>query len=195
MRRTATTMSSKERVQHRQTGKRTRRAVDGRQEKPSRHAGPRREHESPRQFAAHVSRGAVASRTRRGVSSRSRTELSLSSAMEEYLQDHEGGNHSPKTIEWHQTSQGLLCLFLKEKRSTMLVEEVEPADLAAWFTHLRTSRGSHGKRRSERTVQTYARSARAFFSLAGASRPHPGESLRSGDVSQSGQATHSNDHR
>lgn len=122
MRRTSPTMSSKERVQHRQTGKRARRAVDGGQEKPSRHADPRRQHESPRQFAAHASRRATASRTRRGVSSRSQTELSLSSAMEEYLGDHEGGNHSPKTIEWHQTSLGLLCLFLKQKRSITLVE-------------------------------------------------------------------------
>jgi integrase/recombinase XerD len=89
--------------------------------------------------------------------------MEMSSAIEEYLGDHEGGNHSPKTIEWHQTSLGLLCLFLQQKRSITLVEEVEPADLAAWFTHLRTSRGSRGKQRTERTVQTYARSARAFF--------------------------------
>ena len=165
MRRASTPMimSSKEHVQQRQTSKRTKRAVDEGQERSQRHAGPRGKHESPGRFAAHASRGAAASRTRRGVSSKSRKEMSLSSAMEEYLGDHEGGNHSPKTTEWHQTSLGLLCLFLKQKRSTTLAEEVEPADLAAWFTHLRTSRGSHGKRRSERTVQTYARSARAFF--------------------------------
>src|SRR5438309_1026788 len=96
---TSMTMSSKERVQQRQTSKRAKRAADGGQEKPLRHAGPRGKHESPRQFAAHASRGATASRTHKGVSSRSRTEISLSSAVEEYLGDHEGGNHSPKTIE------------------------------------------------------------------------------------------------
>ncbi|MBO0794962.1 MAG: hypothetical protein J2P36_28980 [Ktedonobacteraceae bacterium] len=40
---------------------------------------------------------------------------------------------------------------------------MEADDISAWFAHLRTTPGARGKARSERTVQTYARSARAFF--------------------------------
>src|SRR5229473_7811504 len=43
------------------------------------------------------------------------------------------------------------------------VEEVDALAISAWFTYLRTVPGQRGKPRAERTVQTYARSARAFF--------------------------------
>jgi site-specific recombinase XerD len=43
------------------------------------------------------------------------------------------------------------------------VDAVEADDISAWFAHLRTTPGARGKVRSERTIQTYARSARAFF--------------------------------
>jgi len=36
-------------------------------------------------------------------------------------------------------------------------------DISAWFAHLRSTPAARGKVRSERTIQTYARSARAFF--------------------------------
>ena len=48
--------------------------------------------------------------------------------------------------------------FVGEREITM-VGEVDAPDISAWFTHMRTSPGGHGKPRSERTVQTYARSA------------------------------------
>jgi integrase/recombinase XerD len=80
-----------------------------------------------------------------------------------YLQDHEGGNHSPKTLEWHKTALGLLCSFLQEQRAITLVQEVEAADISAWLVYLRKVPSKRGKPRTERTIQTYARSARAFF--------------------------------
>ena len=83
--------------------------------------------------------------------------------IEEYLRDHEGGNHSPKTIEWHQNALGQLQRFLEQERNISRIDEVEDIDIRAWFTALRTVPGAHGKTRSERTIQTYARSARAFF--------------------------------
>jgi integrase/recombinase XerD len=43
------------------------------------------------------------------------------------------------------------------------IDKVEADDISAWFAHLRSTPGAHGKVRSERTSQTYARSARAFF--------------------------------
>jgi len=92
-----------------------------------------------------------------------RATTTLARAIEDYLNDHEGGNHSPKTLQWHRTSLGLLQHFLQEEREITLVGEVDAPDISAWFAHLRKTPGSYGKPRTERTVQTYARSARAFF--------------------------------
>ena len=43
------------------------------------------------------------------------------------------------------------------------VDTIEADDLNAWFAYLRVTPGARGKARSERTIQTYARSALAFF--------------------------------
>jgi integrase/recombinase XerD len=91
------------------------------------------------------------------------TSTGLADAIEAYLQDQEGGNHSHKTLEWHATALGLLRRYLEEERAMTKVEEVDAPAISAWFTYLRTVPGQRGKPRCERTVQTYARSARAFF--------------------------------
>ncbi len=87
----------------------------------------------------------------------------ISILIEAYIQDHIGGNSSEKTLEWHRTALGLLRLFLEEELEITLIDEVEADDISAWFAHLRSTPGARGKVRSERTIQTYARSARAFF--------------------------------
>ena len=83
--------------------------------------------------------------------------------IEAYIQDHIGGNHSEKTLEWHRTALGLMHLFLRDELDITQIDAVEPDDISSWFAHLRVAPGARGKVRSERTVQTYARSARAFF--------------------------------
>ena len=83
--------------------------------------------------------------------------------IEAYIQDHIGGNHSEKTVEWHRTALGLMQLFLKEELSVTQIDEVEADDISAWFAHMRLAPSATGNVRSERTIQTYARSARAFF--------------------------------
>jgi integrase/recombinase XerD len=87
----------------------------------------------------------------------------LETLIEAYIQDHIGGNHSEKTLEWHQTALGLMRLFLEEESDITQIDDVESDDISAWFGHMRTTLGARGKVRSERTIQTYARSARAFF--------------------------------
>src|SRR5260370_4248563 len=92
-----------------------------------------------------------------------RAGTTLARAVEDYLQDHAGGNDSDKTLEWHRTALGLLRTYLEKVRGITLVGEVDAPDISGWFAEMRTSPGSRGKPRSERTIQTYARSARAFF--------------------------------
>ncbi len=89
--------------------------------------------------------------------------ITIAGAIEDYLQDHIGGNRSPKTLEWHATALGLLRSYLEKERKQTRVTQVEANDISAWFAYLRKVPGSRGKPRVERTVQTYARSARAFF--------------------------------
>lgn len=91
------------------------------------------------------------------------TTTTLEQTIGEYLKDHEGGNHSPKTLEWHQTALGFLRTYLEEEQGITLVTEVTAPAISGWFAHLRKTPGARGQGRSERTVQTYARSARAFF--------------------------------
>src|SRR5579864_2284205 len=92
-----------------------------------------------------------------------RANTTIMRAVDDYLLDHEGGNHSAKTLEWHRTALGLMRTYFEKERGITLVGEVDAADINAWFAHMRKSPGGHGKPRAERTIQTYARSARAFF--------------------------------
>jgi integrase/recombinase XerD len=94
---------------------------------------------------------------------RRRASTTVERAIADYLLDHEGGNSSPKTLQWHQTALGLLREFLEKERCITLVGEVDASDITAWFASMRKTPSSRGKIRSERTIQTYARSARAFF--------------------------------
>src|SRR5260221_7048475 len=87
----------------------------------------------------------------------------IETLIEAYIQDHIGGNSSAKTLEWHRTALGLMHLFLKEELDITHIDEVEADDISAWFAHMRSTPAATGKVRSDRTIQTYARSARAFF--------------------------------
>jgi integrase/recombinase XerD len=97
------------------------------------------------------------------VLAKRRAATTIERAIADYLLDHEGGNSSKKTLQWHQTALGLLRDFLSEERGISLVAEVDAPDINAWFAYMRKTPASRGKVRSERTIQTYARSARAFF--------------------------------
>ena len=97
------------------------------------------------------------------LQARRRANRTVERAIDAYLDDHIGGNHSDKTLEWHRTALGLFQAYLEKGREITLVGEIDAPDITAWFTHLRKTPGARGKMRSERTVQTYARSARAFF--------------------------------
>lgn len=97
------------------------------------------------------------------LQARRRASTTIARAIEDYLQDHEGGNHSAKTLEWHQVSLGLMQTYLEHEREITLVGEIDAPDISGWFASMRKVPGHHGKIRSERTIQTYARSARAFF--------------------------------
>lgn len=102
-------------------------------------------------------------KTVRSLSSSQRQSRSIASAIETYIQDHVGGNHSSKTVEWHQTALNLFATFLEQEEGLTAVREIEAGHITAWFAFMRETPGARGKTRCERTIQTYARSVRAFF--------------------------------
>src|SRR5258708_35127771 len=116
-----------------------------------------------------------------------RAGTTIARAVEDYLQDHAGGNHSEKTLEWHRTALGLLRTYLEKVRGITLVGEVDAPDISGWFAEMRTSPGSRGKPRSERTVQTYARSARAFVHRLGPPGKPPSKPFDRAGVPQRGK--------
>lgn len=123
-------------------------------------ADARNEKETQEKTAAKKPRG---KREQQRLLNNRRANTTIERAIEDYLLDHEGGNHSKKTLEWHNTALGLMRKYFVEEREITLVGEIDSPDINAWFAHMRKSPGGRGKVRSERTIQTYARSARAFF--------------------------------
>ncbi|MGH2495906.1 MAG: tyrosine-type recombinase/integrase [Ktedonobacteraceae bacterium] len=95
--------------------------------------------------------------------SKRRAATTVERAVAAFLDDQEGGNHSAKTLEWHRTALGFFRRFLAEERNTTIVGEIDAPDISAWFVSMRKTPTSRGRIRSERTIQTYARSVRAFF--------------------------------
>lgn len=66
-----------------------------------------------------------------------RANTTIERAVEDYLSDHEGGNDSKKTLEWHHTALGLLQKFLLSERDITLVGEIDAPDINAWFVYMR----------------------------------------------------------
>ena len=96
-----------------------------------------------------------------GKRSSQRAKRALRVTIEEYILDHRSQNHSPKTIEWHTLALGNFADFL-EKKSVTFIEEIERVHILSWLTYMSTEPGAKGKKLSERSVNCYARSMRAF---------------------------------
>lgn len=123
--------------------------------------------EARRQQAVSKTPNPKPSRSRKGkgqedLLSKRRSATMVERAIADFLDDQEGGNHSAKTLEWHRTALRFFQQFLKEERAITLVAEIDAPDISAWFASMRKTPTGRGRIRSERTIQTYARSVRAF---------------------------------
>jgi hypothetical protein len=58
-----------------------------------------------------------------------RATTTIAHAVDDYLLDHEGGNHSAKTLEWHRTALGLMRTYFEQERGTTLVGEVDASTI------------------------------------------------------------------
>lgn len=92
--------------------------------------------------------------------------LSVAQTIHEYLEDQRRRHRRPKTLEWHQMALGSFERYLRREQHCLLLEEMTEAQVRGWFAFLRQSPGVTGTWRSESTIVSYARSARAFCQWA-----------------------------
>ncbi len=108
-----------------------------------------------------VARVLTTSQSRDDSQQRSRP-LTIERAIHSYLQAHRTARHRPKTLEWHRMVLHQLQDYLLLERHLLHVSQMTETDLDAWIASLRETPTPAGRPRSPSTIETYARSARAF---------------------------------
>ena len=88
--------------------------------------------------------------------------MGIEQAVQEYLESRRKGKRRPKTLEWHQTALHLFQQYLQEECQCVSVNQITEAEVRNWITFLREKPTARGTFRSAGTVQSYARSVRAF---------------------------------
>jgi len=98
--------------------------------------------------------------------SRSRPEkeqrLTIARAVQEYLQAHRSVADRPKTLEWHQTALTHFQASVQTEGHLLQVQQISEATIEGWLASLAQTPTARGTRRSASTIETYARSVRAF---------------------------------
>jgi len=89
--------------------------------------------------------------------------LTIERAVQEYLQAHRAVGHRPKTLEWHQMVLCHLHQYVLTECHLLLVNQITETTICSWLAFLAQTPTTRGSQRSASTIETYARSARAFF--------------------------------
>ena len=89
--------------------------------------------------------------------------LTIERAIQAYLQAHRTVGHRPKTLEWHHMALGHLQQYLLNECHLHFVNQIMETTMRGWLVSVAQSPTTRGTARSASTVETYARSARAFF--------------------------------
>ncbi len=90
--------------------------------------------------------------------------ISFDRALEVFLQAHSGVGHSNATHGDYRCVVGLFVRYMVEERRYTFVQDVTEADVFAWLAYLRTATSKRGKPFSSRSIETYQRDVRVFFS-------------------------------
>ena len=89
--------------------------------------------------------------------------LTIERAIQEYLQAHREVGHRLKTLEWHQMVLSHFQQYAVTECHLLLVNQITETTVRNWLASLAQSPTTRGSLRSASTIETYARSARAFF--------------------------------
>ena len=88
-------------------------------------------------------------------------DIRLRNVIEEYLQYHDGLNHSPKTVRWYSDILSALKVFLD---GDARLADLTVRRLRAYQSHLRARRKPNGKSLSDETLHDHIRGIKAFLS-------------------------------
>jgi site-specific recombinase XerD len=92
--------------------------------------------------------------------------MTIAHAILEYLKHQQHQHRRPKTLEWHRHALGLWQRYLLTEQHCVQLGQLTPAQVEHWLVFLRQQPRATGARRSASTVESYARSVRAFCQWA-----------------------------
>jgi integrase len=90
------------------------------------------------------------------------SERTIEQAIQDYLEDQRSHHRRPKTLEWHKIALGLFQHYLLTEHQCILLRQITEAEVDGWLAALPQMPTATGTLRSPNTVESYARSARAF---------------------------------
>jgi site-specific recombinase XerD len=88
--------------------------------------------------------------------------LTIERAVQSYLQAHRKARYRPKTLEWHQRALCQFQHYLLVERHLLEVSQITETDIRDWVASLCQTPTPMGRPRSTSTIETSARSVRAF---------------------------------
>jgi len=105
----------------------------------------------------------AAQRKRRKVTwpAMNKDDIPLRNVIGEYLQYHDGLNHSPKTVRWYSDILFALNAFLGRKAH---LADLTVPRMRAYQSHLRSRRLDDGRSLSDESLHDHARGIRTFLS-------------------------------
>jgi integrase/recombinase XerD len=97
------------------------------------------------------------------LSSRQRhSTMTIERAIQEFVEAQSRRKRRPKTLEWHQAALALLQQYLQQECQCVFVDQITQVQVQSWFTFVQETPTTRETKRAAGTVESYARSARAF---------------------------------
>jgi len=88
--------------------------------------------------------------------------LTIEQAIQDYLEDQRSHHRRPKTLEWHENALRLFQHYLLNEHQCLLLCQITEAQVHGWVAFLSQMPSARGLLRQTSTVESYARSVRAF---------------------------------
>jgi site-specific recombinase XerD len=95
--------------------------------------------------------------------SRTKT-ISFDRALEIFLKAHDGVGHSKETYKDYKRVIGIFMRYIIKTCEYTVVNDVTESDIYEWMAYLRNVDSARGRPYSSRSIQTYLRDVRVFFS-------------------------------
>ena len=89
-------------------------------------------------------------------------ELTLQTAIEDFITDRELNNHSEKTIKTYKQRLRYFTTWLVSAHNVVLVKDLQLVHLGGWISYLQKTPTYRGKKLSDDSIHSYGQSLLAF---------------------------------